>query len=215
MDHDRAFELLPWLVNDTLAKPERAAVEEHVRDCLPCRIELKAQRSLGAVVRAQPTIHTSPARGFDRLLEQLDGGPAPRPSPRPVRASALPWPRRVVAGTAIATLAALVLVLVAWPQLMPEREPNGYATLADPPEAAADTGLRLDLVFAESLSAADRQRLLDELGAKVVSGPSAIGRYRVQLTSESSGEALARLLARLNADARVRFAGRALAEEPR
>jgi hypothetical protein len=217
IDHDRAFELIPWLVNDTLASSERAALEAHVRDCLPCRIELKEQRSLSAAVLAQPTVHTSAARGFDRLLEQLDGTPEPRhDTPPRTRALAARRPRRLAAaGAVFATAALAALVFVAGPRLVDERAPSGYTTLADTPAPGTAAGVELDLVFAESLSPDERQRLLEELGAAVVAGPSAIGRYRVRLESERSGEDLTRLLAELNADARVRFAGRAFAAEPR
>jgi hypothetical protein len=36
--HARAFELLPWFVNGSLAADERDAVELHVRSCIMCRL---------------------------------------------------------------------------------------------------------------------------------------------------------------------------------
>lgn len=212
IDHDQAYELIPWLVNDTLPEHERAAVEEHVRDCVPCRLELKDQRSLNAAVRAQPTVHTSAARGFDRLLEQLDvPGPGAFDSMRSARG--LFRPRWLAAGAAVAATAAAAVVLVAWPGLFAERAPADYTTLADTANGTA-AAAQLDLVFAATLAAGERQRLLDELGATIVSGPSAIGRYRVQLASPTPDATLERMLADLNADARIRFAGRVLAEAP-
>src|SRR5690606_13422389 len=121
--------------------------------------------------------------------------------------------RWLAAGAALAATAAFALVLIAWPGLFGERAPEtDYTTLADPP-LAAPAGVQLDVVFAATLSAEDRQRLLDELGAKIVSGPSAIGRYRVEIAAPGPEKTLDGLLADLNADARIRFAGRALTEE--
>ena len=39
--HERAFELLPWLVNGSLSGHERDEVEQHTRVCLLCRRELE------------------------------------------------------------------------------------------------------------------------------------------------------------------------------
>ena len=81
ISHDQAFELLPWLVNGSLAAGERDAVEEHLRSCLPCRRELKMQRHLHEALRAQAAVHLSPHSGFETLTRQLSGTapPAARP----------------------------------------------------------------------------------------------------------------------------------------
>jgi anti-sigma factor RsiW len=42
--HDRVLELLPWLINGTLADVERREVEEHLAACEACRAELAATR---------------------------------------------------------------------------------------------------------------------------------------------------------------------------
>jgi hypothetical protein len=38
--HEQARELLPWLVNDSLAANERTLVREHAKNCVICRKEL-------------------------------------------------------------------------------------------------------------------------------------------------------------------------------
>lgn len=72
LPHTRAFELLPWLINGTLAGAEREAVEQHVRACIVCRRELKEQQRLHASVRARRTADVSAEAGFDRLHGELD-----------------------------------------------------------------------------------------------------------------------------------------------
>lgn len=213
IDHDRAFELIPWLVNDTLPDEERDAVEAHVRDCVPCRRELTEQRNLSMAVQAQPTVHTSAARGFDRLLEQLDGPKSPALGGARRARGALRG-ARLAATAAVAAAAAAAFVIFGWPAFFAEQPPAGYETLADSPSGPGAAGIQLDLVFTATLAAEERQRLLDEIGAKVVSGPSAIGRYRVQLAASRPEPAIERLIGDLNADARIRFAGRVLSEGP-
>src|SRR5690606_40712602 len=178
----------------------------------PCGVELKEQRSLSAAVRAQPTVHASAARGCDRVLERLavPGAPPLANGRHGLNPSRRRW---LAAGAALAATAAFALVLIAWPALFGERLAEGeFMTLTDSP-GATPAGVQLDLVFAATLSIEDRERLLDEIDAKVVSGPSAIGRYRVQIATLGPEKTLERLLADLNSDTRIRFAGRALSEE--
>ena len=70
------------------------------------------------------------------------------------------------------------------------------------------------IVFGQSVTQAEMQSLLEQIGAKIEAGPSGVGRYRVRLerpiTSHAELDALA---AELGKDSRVRFAARALTEE--
>jgi hypothetical protein len=83
IEHEQAFELLPWLVNGRLEPPERDAVEAHLRSCLPCRRELKEQQRLRTALREHPAVHISPQTSFERLARRL-AEPAVTP-PRPAR----------------------------------------------------------------------------------------------------------------------------------
>jgi Putative zinc-finger len=201
--HERAFELLPWLVNGSLATREREAVEEHLRTCLPCRRELKEQRHLHEVLRTQPAVHISPQTGFEDLSRQMATGPRGRRFRRPLG----PIGRFAsVAAAGVALVAALF-----WLAPLEERGAAAdYRTLA----AGADaSGARIDLIFVQSITAAQMQAVLDELGGEVAAGPTDLGRYTVQLDRDASEAEIAALLERLRTDPRVRFAGRALAAE--
>ncbi|MDH3553051.1 MAG: hypothetical protein OER22_10600, partial [Gammaproteobacteria bacterium] len=46
MSHEQASELLPWLVNDSLAEGERDLVHEHATSCVICRRELHELENL-------------------------------------------------------------------------------------------------------------------------------------------------------------------------
>lgn len=203
MSHDQAFELLPWLVNGSLGAPERDAVEEHLRSCLPCRRELKMQRHLHEALRAQPAVHLSPHGGYDALTRQL-AGTAPR-ADRQASASLLGR-----FATAVAAGVVLVAVLF-WLAPVQETPQGRYETLTAPgPTAATD----FDMVFVDSITAAELQALLEEIDAEIAAGPTAVGRYTVRLRQGGlDDDAVTAVLARLNTDPRVRFAGRALAAE--
>ena len=205
IQHERAFELLPWLVNGRLEASEREAVETHLRSCLPCRRELKEQQALRAALREHPAVHISPQTTFERLTRRLaePDVPAQRPAARPFAAFA----RFAAVGAAGVALLGLLLWLV-------PREPEpgaAYRTLAN--SAAAGTA-RVDVVFVESATAAERERVVADVGGEIASGPTELGRYTVLLDGAHSGDAdVADVLRRLNRDPHVRFAGLSLAPE--
>ena len=207
-EHQRAFELLPWLVNGRLEASEREAVEGHLRSCLPCRRELKEQQRLRTALREHPAVHISLKTSFDRLTRRL-AEPViepPRHAARPLSAFA----RFAVAGVAGIALLGVLLWLV--PR---EQEPDAaYRTLAT---SAAGGGTRVDIVFVESATPAERDRVVADIGGEIASGPTELGRYTVRFDSDHSSDAdVADALRRLNRDPHVRFAGLSLApEEPR
>ena len=204
-EHERAFELLPWLVNGRLEPAERDAVEAHLRSCLPCRRELKEQQRLRTALREHPAVHISPQISFDRLARRL-AEPEVLPPPRAAR--------RFAAFTRFASVAAAgvaLLGLLLW--LVPKTPGTdaAYRTLAT---SAAAAGARVDIVFAKSATEAERQRVVAEVGGQIASGPTELGRYTVQLGAERSSDAdVTGVLQRLNRDPRVRFAGLSLAPE--
>lgn len=203
-EHERAFELLPWLVNDTLPAAERETVELHVRSCIACRRELKDQQRLLAVLQHHPTVHLSEQNAFERLTDTLDERERPALEPRH-----LPFMRFGV----VAALGVALVVGLLW--LAPEPSRDGtYATLADT-TAVATRAAQLDVVFTRETTAAEIAALLNGIGVEIVAGPSEIGRYGVRLTHTPAGDAeLARALERLANDPHVRFAGRSLEGAP-
>ena len=203
IDHDRAFDSLPWLVNGTLAAAERDAVEQHVRTCIACRRELKEQRLLRGAVADQPTIHVSAHAGLAELDRRLDAKPARE------------WGGwyAAVQPFALATAAGIALLaFLLWLTPLPELGAAGYETLATDPGGSAQV---IDVVFAQQTTAAEMAALLDEIDGEIVAGPSAVGRYSVRIAGRANDAQLARIVDRLAADSRVRFAGPSLAEPPR
>jgi hypothetical protein len=202
LPHTRAFELLPWLINGTLAGAEREAVEQHVRACIVCRRELKEQQRLHASVRARRTADVSAEAGFDRLDGELNAAGVIRPRWRIRYATAAPFAVAAAAGVA-------VLAILLWFTPLPDLDRNDYRTLGTSP---ADTAL-VDIVFADQTTAAQMQDLLDDIDGEIVAGPSRLGRYSVRVAGDraANGE-LDELIGVLAADPRIRFAGPSLAD---
>ena len=207
-DHDRAFDLLPWLVNGTLDVTERDAVEQHARMCMVCRRELKEQRQLKVAVGEQPTIYVSAHAGLAELDRRLDAKPAASRGAREWGgwyAALQPFAFATAAGIAL-------LAFLLWLTPLPEMGAERYGTLAT--EAAGEAKL-IDVVFAQQTTAAEMATLLAEVDGEIVAGPSAVGRYSVRIASGRANDAqLSRIVDRLAADARVRFVAPSLAELP-
>lgn len=205
LGHERAFELLPWLVNGSLSPSERDAVEEHARTCITCRRELREQQRLQSAIRAQPTVHVTSQLGFEQLDREIDGEVrAPRVTRRGYSAAG---PFAIAAAAGLALLAFLL-----WLSPPPATAPAPYSTLASP---GGEEQL-LDVVFTQDTTTAEVRVLLERVGGEIVGGPSSLGRYRVHLTdrtSAGSAETLERAIAELDADPHVRLVTRALAED--
>ncbi len=206
ISHDRAFELLPWLVNGSLAGSQRDTIEQHTRDCLVCRRELKQQQRLRSAILAQPAVHISRQSGFDKLLQTLDEPPIIPVVRTPAGRSARQMPsfaRFAFVGTTGAILLAGLLWLVP-PFSTSMGQSGGYRTL---PEIAGERDRALDIAFVDSVMASQMQDVLTEIGGEITAGPSDIGRYTVKLENRQlTGSQLRDLATRLTADPRVRFA---------
>jgi len=209
--HEEALELLPWFVNGTLQGNEHAAVEQHVRSCVPCRVALQEQYHLRTMIRQQPTVRLSPDKDFADLMLQVDrsrhfglrgllGG-----WNRAVAGWLVPSPRRAVTvGVLVASFG-----LAAWllSSRQPPLEPAAYSTSSD---TAESTAALVDVVFVDGVTESEMRALVREIGGTIVAGPSDIGRYTIELDAPAvDDDAYRALLGRLQRDRRVRFAGRA------
>jgi hypothetical protein len=205
LDHSRAFELLPWLVNDSLAPAERDSVEQHVRSCITCRRELREQRELHSALRAQATVHIAPQVGLARLDRELDGEARGFPTSWRHR-SATAAPFAVAAAAGIALLGFLL-----WLSPPLATPPATYSTLA----TTGSEERLLDIVFAQDTTAAEMRTLLERIDAEIVGGPSSLGRYRVHVRdSLTTADDVGRAIDTLAADPHVRLVTRAMTEPP-
>jgi len=203
LTHQQAWELLPWLVNETLEPGERAGVESHLAACGECRDEAERCRALSTLVRSaevEPSPH--PAQ-LAQLMRRVDE--AERTSKRPPLVRLL-GVRRVNVWWALAAQAAVLVVLLAvvfWPS-----PPARFRTLSDaaPPVVAGAGQRQVRVVFAPTATEAELRRVLLEVRGEVVGGPSPLGAYTIAVPAGAGAEPLALVLEHLRADPHVRFA---------
>ncbi len=221
MSHETVNRLLPWYANGTLAGDERQHVEDHVRACLTCRLELKKERELHELVQSSPAVNLTPEEGFDRLSRRLDDharGGRRAPVEQLARAMERLWGQGLTRASAarfgMATVSLLAVVgLLLWRAVPQPADPGGsdYVTLTSESETAAN---ELDIVFADHVSEPELRALVTAIEGSIVGGPTAVGTYRIRLHDGAVDEAsLTSLIRALNQDERVRFAGPSFAEE--
>lgn len=220
MSHETANGLLPWYANGTLADDERQHVEDHVHACLTCHLQLKKERELHELVRASPTVNLAPEEGFNRLSHRLDDDARGGRSAVEQLAGAVErlWgPLSTLSSATRFSMAALVLLafagVLSWRTIPPpvvQGDPD-YFTLSS---ESGYAGSELDIVFAADISGSELRALVTEIGGFIISGPTALGRYRIRLTDDAVDEAhLSDLIRTLSHDERVRFAGPSFAGE--
>lgn len=194
LEHPWAQQVLPWMVNETLPVPDVARLCSHLESCAACRADLEFERRIAARVAQDVVVPHAPQAGFARLLQRIDeaqtdttqsdtgqtGGwwrrrSARRPGSVDVRR---PWFAVAVAAQAAAFL--VLSLTTAWLALGPERAPD-YRTLSR--ASPVIPGDHLQVVFADTVTAADMQRLLGAIGGHIVGGPSPAGVVLVAVTA--------------------------------
>jgi len=184
--HRRVWDLLPWYANGTLEDGERRTVESHLAACSRCREELSACRGLGELLQQVPEVAPAPHPAhLARILEKIGDHEraawrSPLESLRNLL-TATPRPVRWALAAQLALVLGLAgLDLARRPAQPPATSPAAYRTLSDAPAAAAPSS-RLRVVFAAGTTEQEIRDLLLGIRGQIVSGPSSLGVYTVEV----------------------------------
>ncbi len=213
--HEESWLLLPWLANGRLSPAERAALEEHLRECAACTQELAQQRLMCQVLTEPQRVTYAPGPSLRKLMERIDGQPSA--GPRPVNPTARSGAASALAaawrppGLAWAATFVLAVGLAAFAPAAYRWSQPRYATHTTAPRGTPGV---LHIAFDRSLPIGEMEEMLRSAGARVVEGPGTTGIFGiVPVTAAARGSAesgevgpqMRALAARLRADARVRW----------
>lgn len=164
--HQRAWALIPWVVNRSADAAERALVAEHVAACEDCRSELAFQRQLHGQMTGDRVSAAETEAALQRMSALIDSeAPATvqalHATPRAPR-----WTRMLVAAVVVQAvgLAALLGVVSERPR------PADYQTLSHTEPANPAAVLRL--VAAPGMTLGELQGLLARSGVVIVDSPA-------------------------------------------
>lgn len=182
--HDEVQELLPWVVNGTLAHDEIDRIEAHIAECAECRAELEAERQLAAAIESSPVDSEA---AWERMECRLEAAERPHLG----RVPAL-WRRRVPLGWAIASplaaAAALALIVINVSARSPVA--TQYHALG-----AAETAQPANLIvqFQPATRVSDMDNALQSVDARLVDGPTETGAYLLHVDQATRELALKHL----------------------
>jgi hypothetical protein len=164
-ERDGTAELLPWYVNGTLAAPETTAVEDSIARSAGTRLELRLWQAVQTEVLRE---ETTPATelGWRRVQKALRA----RKPTRSTRARTV-----AIAASVLALLGAHTVIV--W-QVAQERA-GVMRPMSGSPDGVRAGEWRIQIRFRDDATAGQIRTLLDELSARIVEGPSALGVYEI------------------------------------
>ena len=179
-DHDAIDLLLPWYVNDTLNPDEHDRVSKHVATCAECRENTSLLAEFKAAVVRNKATPIVPHPRVDELLESISTG-------NPLHHLDRQQSRTFFAAAAVTLL--LIATLILSNQEDRSRIPQRFET-ATSSQVGASMDYILTIQFESGTFPADRDRVLQDIGARDVSGGSIEGSFRVivQLSAASLEE---------------------------
>lgn len=174
-----AWEMMPWVLQDSATQEQGAWLEGHLAQCESCRAEFAQQSRLRLALSLPADVPVNADVGLGRLLARLDTADAPEVRPRSRPASWLS--RALVAAVLVQALGIGVLGVKLWS--MGGGNPS-YRTLSQETLPAAPGAIRV--VPDAGMTLADWSALLHALRLQVVSGPNDVGAYTVAPVSSAS-----------------------------
>jgi hypothetical protein len=180
--HRECWDMLPWLVNETLTDAQKQRLEQHLAGCADCGREASEQKFLREHLRQEDSVLYAPQASLQKLLNRLDeAGPLPRlSSDRHHFAGSRPanW---LAASVVVGALSFIAFESVSSWQLR-ERSAPRYTTLTSKPAATVSVPAAR-VVFAPTMSLSQLSDLLRTSNAQVVTGPTEAGVYTLVFNS--------------------------------
>jgi hypothetical protein len=202
MSHEQASELLPWLVNNSLAEAERDLVHAHAVSCVVCRRELHELENLRDSIANVSAATEIPAPDMRRINSRIDAL-IEKESRGQLLLSSIheffrsPWRFAFIAQTAVVAVLATVL-------LWPAADEPAFTTLTNP--QALPEGQYVRVVFKPALPASELSSLLDTMNLTIVDGPSDRGVYTLRLSETLTTADREAVVADLSSNESVMFA---------
>ena len=179
MDCGRAWEAMPWALQNGASPTQDEWLSQHLAQCAACRAEFAQQSRLQRAVSLPSDVVLDANAGLRRLLARIDAPDTQDVSPRSRSAGWLT--RALVAAVLVQALGIGILGAKLWVE---SGHPASYRTLSQ--TAAAAPAGAIHVVPDGSMTLADWNALLHGLQLQVVGEPNEVGAYTVVPTGTTS-----------------------------
>ena len=169
-DCSRAWEAMPWVLQDSAPPEQSAWLTEHLARCEACREEFAQQSQLRLALALPTDVQLDPEVGLKRLLGRIDD--EAHETTAHVRSGTW-FTRALVAAVLVQALGIGVLGVKLWS----EDAAQPYRTLSQPSQTAMPGAIHV--VPDANMKLADWDSLLHALQLQVVGGPNDVGAYTV------------------------------------
>ncbi|MHA6203617.1 anti-sigma factor family protein [Dyella soli] len=167
----RAWETMPWVLQDSATQEQGEWLMEHLAHCEPCRAEFAQQSRLRVALSLPSDIPLDVDVGLKRLLGRID---TPESQQSTLHPPARSWFTRALVA---AVLVQAIGIGVIGARLWSDGSNPGYRTLSQQALPAAPGAIHV--VPDSTMKVADWNALLHNLKLQVVSGPNDVGAYTV------------------------------------
>lgn len=171
-DCARAWEAMPWVLQDSAAQEQTEWLMSHLAECDGCRAEFEQQKRLRLAMSLPADVSIDPELGLRRLLARID---APVQETAPSRGTGGSWlTRALVAAVLIQAVGLGTLGARFWAEGTAQ---PAYRTLSQ--EAAHVPAGAVHVVPDTGMKLADWNTLLRSMQLQVIGGPNDVGAYTV------------------------------------
>lgn len=171
-DCARAWEAMPWVLQDSAAQEQTEWLMSHLTECDGCRAEFEQQKRLRLAMSLPADVSIDPELGLRRLLARIDAPVMETARPRGAGGSWLT--RALVAAVLIQAVGLGTLGARFWAEGTPL---PAYRTLSQ--EAAHVPAGAIHVVPDTGMKLADWNTLLRSMQLQVIGGPNDVGAYTV------------------------------------
>jgi Putative zinc-finger len=208
--HEHWRQVIPWYANGSLSAEERAEAEEHLKTCAACQSEVQWLQNVRISLTSIPEEAPDASASFAKTMAAIDSLEASKTSvPGNWFAGLLNviWNPPVPMARLVFAAQLILIVALGLYSFRPQRTGPGFTTLSGS-EASAG-GARLTVNFAPNTTVQQMNDSLTLIGGKIVSGPSALGMYVIELPiSAEKDKEIQSVIDRLRANNAIRFVER-------
>ena len=211
--HRECSELLPWLVNGSLAEEQSLRIKSHLQTCTQCGEEYAEQLALRDHMQRTDTVVYAPHASLQKLMARIEAPDSPPlhykpPAAAPRGSGTHRW---LAAAVLVESIGIGLLAGMLWWKNAQEQSAPRFATLTSAAPISA-RGPLIRIVFAPTAAADEINALVRSVGAQIVAGPSEADVYTLSLPPEERASEVAAQITRLRNDPRIRFAEPAISD---